>query len=151
MQKRFLSSRVTAPSRHPLNFSNFEVSHGNASTPDALDFIVCAVCWFNLFGFVKARGNPEIRAAPLTGRQTSTSPVMPQALRRADQSRLSASRLLFSCNGNSACRFAVRADFSAVMDAAEVNPQVLLLAFAAGSKLFDWLQVLPKAANSGRQ
>jgi hypothetical protein len=33
------------------------------------------------------------------------------------------------------------------MDAAEVNPQVLLLAFAAGSKLFDWLQVLPKAAN----
>jgi len=59
MQKQFLSSRVTAPSRHPLNFSNFEVSHGNASTPDALDFIVCAVCWFNLFGFVKARGNPD--------------------------------------------------------------------------------------------
>jgi hypothetical protein len=34
------------------------------------------------------------------------------------------------------------------MDAGEINPEVLLLAFAAGTELFDRLQVLPEAGDS---
>jgi len=63
-------------------FSNFEVSYGNASTPDTLDFIVWAVCRFDRDGFVKASEQLAAnRPAQITGRQTSIVPVISRDLR----------------------------------------------------------------------
>jgi len=46
-------------------FSNFEVSYGNASTPDSLGFIVWAVCRFDPVGFVKVSKQDLYRMAPI--------------------------------------------------------------------------------------
>src|SRR5687768_5574950 len=58
-------------------FSNFEVSYGNATTPDTLAFIVWAVCRFDPVGFANASEQYPVTPGQSRGAGSHPAPLVP--------------------------------------------------------------------------